>query len=202
MADRAFKHDRHYTYGDYRSWPDDERWELIDGVAWKMSAAPASEHQRLSWALAGQIRAALKGSECLGFAAPFDVFPLVGPGDSSEEAIDDADTVVQPDLVVVCDRAKLVERGCIGPPDLVIEIVSPSSMSKDLSVKPGLYERAGVKEYWVVVPAYETILVFTLGDDGKYPVEPAVHEQQGTLHSAAISVVEIDLADLFERARV
>ena len=118
-----------YTYGDYLSWPDEERWELIDGIPHSMSPAPSRVHQEISMELARQIANHLIGKNCRVYAAPFDV--RLPKGGEKDEQIE---TVVQPDLVVVCDESKLDERGCKGPPDLIIEILSPHTAAKDMKI--------------------------------------------------------------------
>lgn len=117
----ARKDDRLYTYGDYRTWSEDERWELIDGVAFDMSPAPSTAHQALSTELAYAIRAFLGRSGCRVFAAPFDVLLPAAPDQPEDEVA----TVVQPDLAVVCDPSRLRGFGCFGAPDWIIEILSP-----------------------------------------------------------------------------
>ena len=157
------KTEHKFTYKDYCSWPDDERWELIDGVAYDMSPAPSRRHQEISFELAGLIREYLKGKECKAFAAPFDVilpnFPI--------ENEDGIDTIVQPDISVICEPSKIVDRGCLGAPDLIIEILSPSTSKKDLNEKFQLYEKHRVKEYWIVDPGNKYIQVFHLLTEGK-----------------------------------
>ncbi len=153
-----------WTYADYLTWPDDERWEVIDGVAYAMSPAPGRRHQELSGELFLQFAFHLKGKPCKIFAAPFDVRLT----DRTGLTDDKVETVVQPDLLVVCDRSILDERGCNGAPDLVIEILSPSSAAHDLKTKYDLYQRSGVKEYWIIHPAEQTLLVYRLSADGKY----------------------------------
>jgi len=160
----------HWTYKDYLTWPDDERWELIDGVAYPwngihaMSPGPELSHQSVSFEIARQIGNYLKGKRCRAFTAPFDV-RLAENNNQNDNYVD---TVVQPDIVVVCDPEKLDRRGCNGAPDLVIEILSPSTGGKDLTVKYDLYEQHGVKEYWIIHPAEQTLLVYKLDENGKY----------------------------------
>jgi Uma2 family endonuclease len=163
MADAARDLDRRFSYGDYRSWEDGERWELIEGQAWSMSPAPRTDHQALSLWLASAIHAFLKGKPCRVFAAPFDV--LLPTGD---EADDDVDSVVQPDIAVFCDRSKLREAGARGAPDFVVEILSPSTAKKDLSEKFRLYETRGVREYWIVDPGNRSVLAFRLKAPGTF----------------------------------
>ena len=136
-----------FTYRHYRTWPDEERWELIDGQAWSMSPAPMREHQELSARLFNMVYDLLKGKPCKAYDAPFDVLP---PG--SEEKDDEVDTVVQPDIAVFCDDSKLTKRGARGAPGRIIEILSPRTAKKDYEVKHRLYERHGVREYWIVDP--------------------------------------------------
>ncbi len=164
MAVPQSKQNEKFTYADYLTWPDDERWEIIDGVAYSMSPAPGTNHQRISRSLSLQIGNFLHGKRCELFVAPFDVRLSERVGLTDEKL----ETVVQPDLLVVCDPDKLDEKGCKGAPDLIIEILSPSTGGKDLTIKYDLYERHGVKEYWVVHPAEHTLLVYKLGEEGKF----------------------------------
>ena len=135
-----------YTYGDYVQWDGDERWELIDGRPHAM-AAPTVPHQRLVIDLAAQLHIQLHGARCEALVSPVDV--RLPAGDEPDDEIVD---VVQPDVLVVCDPAKIDERGCRGAPDLVIEVLSPSTAEHDRVTKLALYERHGVREYWVVQP--------------------------------------------------
>lgn len=152
-----------YRYKDYITWPDNERWELIDGVAYNMSPAPSTEHQRILRKLLLQIGNFLIDKTCEVFGAPFDV--RLPDGDEKDE---DIDKVVQPDLAVICDPSKLDDKGCRGTPDLIIEIISPHTAAKDMKEKFFLYERHGVREYWIVHPYDRIAMVFRLGKDNKY----------------------------------
>lgn len=152
-----------YTYGDYAKWPDEERWELIDGVPYNMIPAPSRTHQKILGDLHRQVANYLIGKTCEVYIAPFDV--RLPKGNESEEQID---TVVQPDLVVVCDREKLDERGCKGAPDLIVEVLSPETAGKDMKTKLALYERVGVKEYWLVDPHNKTVQVYQMETSGRY----------------------------------
>ena len=156
------KDDMNYTCKDYWSWPDDERWELIDGVAYNMSPAPTTQHQRISMLISSRIYNLLEGSECEAYAAPFDVYL---PG-SAEQEFSSINTIVQPDIVVICDTTKIIDKGCMGAPDLIVEILSPSTGKKDLNEKFRLYEREGVKEYWVIDPGNRYINLFKLISEG------------------------------------
>jgi len=155
--------DHKFTYREYCSWPDDERWELIDGVAYDMSPAPSSRHQDLSTQLLVEISLFLKTKPCKVFSAPFDVMLPAFPIENEDEI----NTIIQPDISVICDPSKIIEKGCLGAPDLIVEILSPSTSKKDLNEKFGLYEKHGVKEYWVVDPGNKYIRVFHLHIDNK-----------------------------------
>jgi Uma2 family endonuclease len=164
------KTDRLYTYGDYRTWADEERWELIDGAAWAMSPAANRYHQALSVELGRQISNFLQGKPFRMYQAPFDVL-LPESADQDDDAVT---TVVQPDVVVICDRAKLTPAGCTGAPDWIVEILSPRTARKDFELKLHLYERHGVREYWIVDPGNRFVHVYLLGQDGSYPEEPGL----------------------------
>ena len=140
VGEPARRTDHRYTYGEYRTWAEDERWELIDGVAWDMSTAPFRRHQRVSIEIVTRLSVYLREKPCEVYAAPFDVLLPDYPGQREDEI----PTVVQPDISVICDKAKLTERGCTGAPDLIVEIVSPSTSHKDGEIKRKLYERHGV----------------------------------------------------------
>ena len=159
-----------WTYADYLTWDDGQRWELIEGEAYLLQGpvglapAPLRKHQQMSLALAAQFYLFLKGKPCKVYGAPFDV-RLSEMSDASDNYVE---TVVQPDLLVVCDKAKLDDRGCNGAPDLVIEILSPSTATVDFKIKFDLYQRFGVLEYWIIHPAEQTLLVYKRGADGLY----------------------------------
>jgi len=183
--------DMSYTYADYLQWNDNERWELIGGVAYNMSPAPSRKHQEISQNLSRKIGNYLEGKSCKVYAAPFDVrLPL---GDEEDKR---TGNVVQPDIVVVCDSAKLDDRGCTGAPDLIIEILSPSTAKKDMVVKLHLYEKAGVKEYWLVHPTDHTVTVFMLGNDGRYG-RFEMYDQSDQLAMGIFSDFVLDLKDVF-----
>lgn len=153
----------HFTYRHYRTWPDEERWELIEGQAFSMSAAPNRFHQTILGKLHLEFATFLKGKPCKVYFAPFDVLL---PWEDEED--DEVDTVVQPDLAVFCDRGKLRVQGARGAPDVAVEILSPSTSKKDLKNKFLLYERQGVREYWVVDVWAWSIAVFRPGPGGAY----------------------------------
>lgn len=128
---------KRYTYQDYCTWPDEERWEIIEGIAFNMSPAPSTAHQRILLNLSGLLWTALQEKKCIPFIAPTDVVLA-------------EDTVVQPDIFVVCDRDKITEKNIQGAPDLVMEILSPWTEKKDRREKKIAYERHGVREYVLV----------------------------------------------------
>ncbi len=180
-----------YTYADYVKWPEDRRWELVDGRAYDMSPAPSTEHQRLFRRLFVQIANQLEGKKCEVFSAPFDVrLPR------ADEADGKVSTVVQPDIAVVCDPAKLDRKGCCGAPDWVVEIVSEASASHDLIRKLNIYERHGVAEYWIVQPVYRIVMVYTLNAQGLYSA-PKNHDASKRIGSNVLPEIEIDLGLVF-----
>jgi len=197
MSDPAIDRSGRFTYRDYKTWPDEERWELIDGIAYDMSAAPMIRHQGLSGELLRQFATFLKGRPCRVFAAPIDVL-LPRPGQDDDEA----DCMVEPDLVVVCDRSKIGERYIRGAPDLVVEILSPSTTKKDLNEKFGLYERVGVREYWVVEPKAEWLSRYVLDAKGRFGEPLAWERDRGpaALPSTALEGFAIDPEALFAEA--
>jgi Uma2 family endonuclease len=149
----------YYTYADVLEWDEDIRAEIIDGELY-MLAAPTRFHQGILMELAGQLRDFLKGKPCKVYPAPFDV--RLFPQDDLSD-----DTVVEPDIVVVCDSSKLDDRGCNGAPDLIIEILSPSTARFDRVLKFRKYLEAGVREYWIVSPEEQTVEAYIL-DAGRY----------------------------------
>lgn len=180
-----------YTFADVLAWDDGERAELIDGEVFLMAPAPSRVHQGISMELSRQFANYLEGKRCQAYAAPFDVRLFEKDGDTPE----DVDTVVEPDLVVICDRSKLDDHGCKGAPDLVVEILSPSTQRHDRLVKLGLYQRAGVREYWIVSPEEQAVQVFTLTDGLLLPHE--VYDRKGV---AKVNVLEgcfIELSKVF-----
>ena len=138
----------------------------------------------------------LKGKPCSLFAAPADVLLKVYPGQDEDEV----DTVVQPDLFVVCDSSKLKRNYCLGAPDMVIEILSPQTARKDLSVKFSLYQRHGVKEYWIVDPYSHSVQIYTLSEAGVYgPMKLYETDERQTimLFSTLLEGFEAELNEIF-----
>jgi Uma2 family endonuclease len=152
-----FTYGGQYSYEDYLHWTIEKRFELIKGKVFNMSPAPGRAHQQLSMAVSGQLWSFLRNQPCQVFSAPFDVrLPRKSKADK------DILTVVQPDICVICDQSKLDDKGCIGAPDIVIEILSPGNNAKELRNKYEVYEESGVQEYWIISPQDETFLIYTL----------------------------------------
>lgn len=183
--------EKHYTYADYLTWDERERVELIEGAPVMMSP-PSRVHQEISGELFRQIANYLEGKKCRVYAAPFAVRLFEKPGDAASSV----DTVVEPDISVVCDRDKLDDKGCKGAPDLVIDILSPSSIRNDRLTKFNLYQRAGVREYWIVNPAEKSIQVFVL--DGGHYAAAALGSGSDVLKVNVLDGCYIDLARVFE----
>lgn len=150
-----------YTFADVLTWDENDRVEIISGEAFMM-APPSRIHQEILAELTRQFGNFLEGKRCRVYPAPFGVRLFEQDGDTPE----DVDTMVEPDISVVCDSNKLDDYGCKGAPDLVIEILSPSTQRRDRLVKLGLYQRAGVREYWTVNPEDKTVQVMLLDDNG------------------------------------
>ena len=185
---------RRYTYADYLTWPDDVRCELIDGRIVDISPAPTRKHQRVLGAIFLQVGPQLEGHRCEAYFAPFDV-RLPKPIQSADSDDDTVYDVVQPDLVVICDPDKLDEQGCVGAPDLVVEILSPSTAFKDQTDKLSLYEKNGVPEYWVVNPERQTVQVYRIGKSGYDKAEEFRRDE--TLASTAVSDLSVKLELVF-----
>lgn len=187
------KADKKYTYGDYKTWPDDERWELINGVAWAMSPGPNRRHQGILGQLFKQIIIYLDDKSCEVYAAPFDVLLP----DFGETEADDVANVVQPDISVICDLENLTDQGCTGAPDWIIEIESPFTAKKDMDHKFRLYQRHGVKEYWIVDPGNKFVHVYTLDEKGKYGEEPEVYLVGHSINCTVLKGLMIQLDSVF-----
>jgi Uma2 family endonuclease len=181
-----------FTYKDYLTWNDPaERWELIDGIAYDMSPAPWTEHQRVSGDLEYAIRQFLKGKPCEVFHAPFDVrFP-----DQPDDHDEDVDTVVQPDVLVVCDPTKIDQKGVRGAPDWIIEILSPRTTKKDWNEKFNLYEKNRVREYWLVDTSAQLVHQYRLNESNKYELikicEKTDQAVSSVLEGFSVSLTEI-----------
>lgn len=186
-----------YSAADYLSWDFEERVELIEGKVFEMSPAPNRLHQEIIRELMRELLLEtgdfLKAKRCRLYVAPFDVM-LPEPNRDDKAVF----TVLQPDICVVCDPAKLTEHGCIGAPDLVVEVLSPGNNTRELKKKYEVYERAGVREYWIVSPQNQWIQVHTL-IGSKF--EPCGYLTTGDIvTSSVIEGFQLDVQGLFERA--
>ncbi|GHV23112.1 hypothetical protein FACS189494_10810 [Spirochaetia bacterium] len=184
--------DKHYTYADCLDWPEDYRAEIIDGEICEMPT-PSRKHQGISMELEGILWTFLK-SHPIGkiYHAPFGV-RLNPKSDYSD------DVVLEPDIAVVCDLSKLDDRSCNGAPDMVVEILSPSTASKDMVLKFRKYAEAGVREYWIINPDQKTIQVCTLEKDGdsagRYVV--SAFDENESVPVNILPGLEINLRDIF-----
>ena len=186
---------KRYTYADYLTWLDDKTRELIHGFIHEMSPAPRLTHAIVSKNIYRHLDAVVRNNngKCQVFYAPFDVrFPKQG-----ETADNKIDTVVQPDICVVCDLTKLDEKGCCGAPDMIVEILSPSTLKKDVTKKFDLYEASGVKEYWIVHPGDKVVTVFLLQENGKYS-EGTIYEWEANVPVHIFGNYPIALNDIFK----
>jgi Uma2 family endonuclease len=181
-----------YTYADYLKWTFEERLEIIKGKIFPMSA-PARIHQRISSNLFGEIYLYLRDKKCEVYSAPFDV--RLTPLEKNKS--DKVHTIVQPDICVICDLDKLDDKGCVGAPDLMIEILSPGNTRKEMKEKYEVYEENGVKEYWLVEPQDKCVFVYVLNEAGKYiGLQPVTDED--ILISTTLPDLQIDLSRVFD----
>jgi Uma2 family endonuclease len=182
-----------YSYADYLTWQFEQTVELIRGHIFPM-AAPSRKHQGISWQLTLSIGAYLRGQPCKAYAAPFDV--RLYDRRKSAKANREVYTVIQPDLCIICDEAKLDDAGCLGAPDLVVEILSPGNSAKEMKIKKLLYEENGVREYWIVDPDHETVHQFHLTETELY--SPAtIYVSPEDLTSVVFSTMTLPLAEVF-----
>ena len=188
----ALRKEKHYSYADYLTWPDDARYELIDGEAFLMAPAPLIEQQEVAGDVYHQLRNQLDGKPCRPYIAPVDV--RLPRADEADAAID---TVVQPDVLVVCDPAKIDRRGVRGAPDWLLEVLSPSTAAHDQIAKRRTYERAGVREYWLVHPSDRTLTVYVL-ENGQYG-RPDIYELKDETPIGVLPGVAIAWDALIER---
>ncbi|MBI3812994.1 MAG: Uma2 family endonuclease [Nitrospinae bacterium] len=176
------KDDRRYTWSDYLTWPDEERWEVIDGVAYDMSPSPTPRHQIITGNFFSILKDKLKGKSCRPLIAPLDVY------------FDDHN-FVQPDVLVICDEKKIKDR-IYGAPDLVIEILSPSTSLKDKRAKRNLYEKFGVKEY-IIVSSEDVFVERYLLIEGRFK-EPDILGSNEVITLSSLEGIEIQLWEVFE----
>lgn len=184
-----------YTFADYLTWDENERYEIIYGDA-VMMAPPKRVHQLVAGEIYSQIHLFLKDKPCEVYFSPFGVRLFEQDGDTP----DDVDTVVEPDISVVCDSAKLDDDGCKGAPDMVIEILSPSTMRHDRLVKFELYRRAGVREYWIVDPQYQSVEVF-LRDENNDLRPREVYTRSDTAKVTVLDGCTVELTKVFPETK-
>jgi Uma2 family endonuclease len=179
-----------YSYADYLTWQMDEMVEIIKGRLFKMNAAPKRVHQKVSGKVFNRFFTYLEGKKCEVYEAPFDV-RLPVKSNKNEEIY----TVVQPDICVICDKSKLDDAGCLGAPELIVEILSPGNNQKELKDKYEVYEESGVNEYWIIHPTEQTLLIYTL-TNGKY-VPSRLFTNGDIVASICIAGFVLDLSYLF-----
>ena len=184
-------HSLTYTYADYMAWKFKERLELFRGKIFKM-AAPNMNHQTVGGHLYNQFYNYLKGKTCRVFIAAFDVRLPV----KNRKKDDEITTVVQPDVCIFCDPAKLDDRGACGAPDLAIETLSPSNRKDELHMKYEVYEEAGVKEYWIADPAKKSVLAFQLQPDGKFSL-PDIYTGSDQLAAQCVPGLTFNINEIF-----
>jgi len=180
-----------YTYEEYYTWQFPERVELIDGQLYHLFPGPNAKHQEISMTLSIFWGNFLNGKKCKVYAAPFDVrFPK---RDGSK-----TNTVVQPDLCIICDLSKIEDRGINGAPDLVIEILSPSNSKREMTDKFNLYEREGVKEYWLIHPTEKWLMIYNLDNVHKYIGSKHFTLEDKNVASILFPDFNLDLERLFD----
>lgn len=180
------------TYGDYLELNDDKRWEIFDGHIDMMSPSPSWDHQGASHNLAVVLGNQLRGQKCKVRSAPLDViFP------KEDESEFDTTNMVQPDLVVVCDPKQITKRGVVGPPSLVVEVLSPSTAKNDRLVKSEIYARFGVPEYWIVDLEAQAIEVYLLERPGVWRM-PAIYKPGAVIEATAAPGLRVPVAEVFE----
>ena len=192
MADTIRKVEKLFTYADYTTWSDDKRYEVIEGETYTMAPGASDLHQETSGELFTEFSVYLRGKKCKVYHPPFDV---ILP--EEEETFETATNIVQPDIFVVCDKEKTTPKGCCGAPDLIVEILSPSSTKRDTKVKRLLYQRFGVKEYWIVDPYNKRVDVYKLKEDGKYNFPEIYAEDDKIKVGIFDNELEIDLTVVF-----
>ncbi len=184
MPPSALPGNHSYTWTEYQTWPDDARWEIIGGVAFSMSPAPSTRHQVVAGNMYSMLHRHLAGKGCRPFMAPTDV------------RLSETD-VVQPDILVVCDPARITPSHIEGAPDLVVEVLSPGTSAKDLREKKWLYQRSGVREYLVVDPLEMYVQRFLLSSESRYG-EPEIFGPEEAVSLVVLEGLTIELCEVFE----
>jgi len=183
-----------YTYADYLTWQFEQTVEIIKGKILLM-AAPSRRHQQISRQLNGLFFKYFEKNPCEFYAAPFDV--RLYDKRKSDKANKEVYTVIQPDVCIICDAEKLDDKGCIGAPDLIVEILSPGNSQKEMRTKKLLYEENAVREYWIVDPEHENVFQFLLTKEGVYsPATIYVYDEQ--LNCAIFPDLKLDLREVFQ----
>jgi Uma2 family endonuclease len=180
-----------YTYADYRTWPDEVRGELIDGFFVDMSPAPSIAHHDAALRIFVQWHLQLRGGPCKPLAAPVDVL-LPRDGENDEQTRN----IVQPDVLIVCDKSKIDGRFIRGAPDIVVEVLSPGTARKDQTRKLALYEAAGVSEYWLLHPIDRVLTIYTAESENHYG-RPQVLAAEGRVTLLTMPEVSVDFDDVF-----
>ncbi|WP_240689281.1 Uma2 family endonuclease [Ammoniphilus sp. YIM 78166] len=182
---------RKYSYAHYLTWDETDRCEVIDGDIISMSPSPTPQHQAIAVELTAEFTMYLRGKECRVFAAPIEVCLFADRTTRNEDIID----WVQPDLVVVCDKDKIGQKNIVGAPDLVVEVLSPSTAKNDRLIKFKSYEKAGVREYWIVDPYNHSVEVY-LGDGGSFKPS-GVYFKDDILPVGILEEMRIELENVF-----
>lgn len=183
--------ERKYSFADYLTWPENERWEIVDGVPY-MQAAPSPIHQEVLNNINVQFYNYLVGKPCKVYLAPF----CVRLGDDAEQKHEDIKRVFEPDISIVCDKSKIDEKGCMGAPELIVEVLSPSSVRMDRVEKFNSYEEAGVKEYWLVEPQGKIVSVFVLQGNNRYG-RPEIYTEDEKIAVSIFPDLVVDLSTVF-----
>jgi Uma2 family endonuclease len=189
--DMAQKKETIYSYADYLTWNDNERWELLEGVPYNLSS-PSDIHQAISGNIFALWHNYLKGKSCRVYYAPFDV--ILSEGNCKDEEIFD---VLQPDIIIVCDKNKISRKGCTGAPDIVIEILSPSTASKDCIKKKDIYEKNRVPQYWIIDPDDEELFIFKLNRNFIYG-RPEKYKKEDIIKVETFEGLEINVKEIFQ----
>ena len=184
-----------YSYADYVKWTFEEVVEIIKGRV-SLMAAHLSNHQQISGNIHGFFKFYLRGKNCRVFHAPFDVRLTKPLAHRKTDA--DIMTVVQPDICVICDISKIDRRGCLGSPDLIVEILSKGTAEKDIKDKFEVYEESGVQEYWIVSVEDCVVIVFRLDKDGRYQSDHRPYIKGDTIRVGIFNDLDIPAADIFE----
>jgi Uma2 family endonuclease len=180
-------HPKKVTYAEYLTWPDEPRYEIINGIPY-MQAAPSRQHHRIVTQLTGELYTFLKGKTCEVYTAPFDV--RLSASEDDEEY-----HVVHPDITVVCDKRKLDDKGCKGAPDLIVEVLSPSTWQRDRIEKLNQYQKHGVKEYLLIYPNEKILEQYVLAENGLYGT-PYIYKEDDIFHSHIFPEFELPLSNI------